>query len=82
MKSYTIETSEVTYIELMLLAKKSNLDFIEIIKDVMAIYHENNAIYLLADEYIKMVLMSSMRSMQPIAIEKKLVQITYMTSLI
>ncbi len=53
MKNYTIETSEVTYIELMLLAKKYNLDFIEIIKDVMAICHENNSIYIMAAEYIK-----------------------------
>ena len=37
MKNYQIETSEVTYIELMLLAKKYDLDFIEIKKDVMAI---------------------------------------------
>lgn len=50
MKSYTIETSKVTYIELMLLAKKYNLDFIGVIKDVMAICHENNVIYLLAAE--------------------------------
>lgn len=53
MKYYTIETSEVTYIELMLLAKTYNLDFIEIIKDVMAICHEKNGIYRLAAEYIK-----------------------------
>ena len=52
-KNYKIETSEVTYIELMLLAKKYDLDFIEITKDVMAICHENNGIYLVAAEYIK-----------------------------
>ncbi|MEM0132488.1 MULTISPECIES: hypothetical protein [Acidiplasma] len=53
MKNHKIETSEVTYIELMLLAKKYDLDFIEIKKDVMAICHENNSMYILAAEYIK-----------------------------
>ena len=53
MKTYTIDTSEVTYIELMLLAKRYDLDFIEIMKDVMAICHENNSMYIIAAEYIK-----------------------------
>ena len=34
MKTYTIDTSEVTYIELMLLAKRYDLDFIEINKSI------------------------------------------------
>lgn len=53
MKFHTIETSEATYIELMLLAKKHNLDSIEVIKDVMARYSENNSLYIIATEYIK-----------------------------
>ncbi len=51
-KTHEIETSEVTYIELMLLAKKYNLDFIGVMKDVMAICNENNSMYILAAEYI------------------------------
>lgn len=53
LKDHKIETSEATYIELMLLSKKYNLDCIEITKDVMAICDENSSIYLIASEYIK-----------------------------
>ena len=53
LKTFKIETSETTYIELMLIAKKYNLDYREIIKDVMEICNENNGVYLLASEYIK-----------------------------
>ena len=47
-----IYTSEVTYIELMLLAKKYGLDPVRITIDVMAICKEKNADYQAAAELI------------------------------
>jgi predicted nucleic acid-binding protein len=48
----TIYTSEATYIELMLLAKKYGLDPVRIAVDVMAICNEENNIYQAAAELV------------------------------
>ena len=47
-----IYTSEATYIELMLLAKKYGLDPVRIAIDVMAICNEGNSVYQAAAELI------------------------------
>ncbi|OWP55970.1 MAG: pilus assembly protein [Thermoplasmatales archaeon B_DKE] len=47
-----IYTSEATYIELMLLAKRYGLDPIRIVVDVMAICNEKNGEYQIAAELI------------------------------
>ena len=38
-----------------MLAKRYDLDFIKIMKDIMAICHENNIVYIVPAEYIKNV---------------------------
>ena len=53
LKHNNITTSEVTYIELMLLARKYDLDYLKITEDVMAICNDNNSVRLIAAEYIK-----------------------------
>ncbi|HKJ96261.1 MAG TPA: PIN domain-containing protein [Thermoplasmataceae archaeon] len=48
-----ISTSEVTYIELMLLAKRYDLDPVRLAIDVMAICNEENGMYQAAAELIE-----------------------------
>lgn len=48
-----LTTSEVTYIELMLLAKRYGLDVQRLFADVMAICHEDNPLYLNAASFFE-----------------------------
>lgn len=48
-----IKTSEATFIELMLLAKRYDLDVSRLFTDVMAICHESNPLYLNAASYFE-----------------------------
>ncbi len=48
-----IYTSEVTYVELMLLSQKYHLDSVSVVADVMAITKTNNTTYLKAAHFIK-----------------------------
>ena len=48
-----INTSEVTYVELMLLSQKYHLDPVSVVADVMAITKTSNPTYLKAAYFIK-----------------------------
>ena len=48
-----IHTSEVTYVELMLLSQKYHLDPVSVVADVMAITKTNDTTYLKAAHFIK-----------------------------
>lgn len=48
-----IRTSEATFIELMLLAKRYDLDVNRLFTDVMAICHETNPLYMNAASYFE-----------------------------
>ncbi len=48
-----IHTSEVTYVELMLLSQKYHLDPVNVVTDVMAITKTSNTVYLKAAHFIK-----------------------------
>ncbi len=48
-----IHTSEVTYVELMLLSQKYHLDPVNVVADVMAITKTSNTVYLRAAHFVK-----------------------------